>query len=122
MENGNIVDVHCIYCNEKVGNCEREYIEEYPNSSDVWIEQLSRQHQCREELTWECEYCGEVYYSCDPAYWEEYPNGSSLAISQARERHQESCSCLWHEQDSDLVAVEEQRQDIERRPRKARRP
>jgi len=113
------VDVHCIYCGEVVGRCDQSYLNEYPNSSDVWIEQLSQQHGCRDELTWVCEHCGEEYFSCDPAYYEKYPNGSSLAIEQARERHREYCPCSEHKQYDGWA--EEALPGKERIPRKARR-
>ena len=98
--NDHIVNIHCIYCGEIISEVEASYLEENPNASDIWIEDISRQHGCRDEEEIICHECGESLGTYDPGYREEYPNGFSIWVEQLHEQHECYCpAILNHELD-----------------------
>jgi len=94
-----MVRITCPDCNKVIAQLEEDYVRNNPNASDMYIEQLLREHRSNDkncpaysgELEICCPHCGEVLatYSEDYAY--NNPNGFDMWQDQLLTEHSINC-------------------------------
>ncbi|UCE64953.1 MAG: hypothetical protein JSU85_08690 [Candidatus Zixiibacteriota bacterium] len=91
----------CADCGQIYLTLDAEYIQSYPNASELYIDQKHVEHlsgECPNSSEYDtvinCEYCGEEIFRGSYKYMYDYPNASTAAIGQAVEDHENWCPVL----------------------------
>ena len=95
-----IYEIICEHCGEILATADEDYVRNYPNSCETWVDELSIEHESRgclpeiqEERTHEivCPDCGEVLATYDEDYAYHNPNGLEMWKGQLLTEHSVEC-------------------------------
>lgn len=93
-----MIDYKCEKCGEVFLTLDSQYIQEYPNSSDLAIEQARLSHDAHvcpfaadNDVIDTCPDCGQVIWGGNIEYVTNYPNGSNMTRERASIAHWSEC-------------------------------